>query len=193
MVDGKSTVQPIRDMAKIEAMKKLLASNPRDYMLFVMGINSGLRVSDLLNLKINDVVDTKGRILDCIRLREQKTGKEKQFPINKNAGKAIKSYLDSVGEHNLDDYLFKSREGANKPITRMTAWTILNDAAAAVGITDNIGTHTLRKTFGYHAYQQGTDITLLQQIFNHSAPSITLRYIGITQDDIDSVYININL
>ena len=193
MVGGKTTVQPIRDLAKIEAIKKLLASNPRDYMLFVMGINSGLRVSDLLSLKINDVVDSKGRTCDCIRLREQKTGKEKQFPINKNAGKAIKGYLDSLDSYEMDDYLFKSREGNNKPITRMTAWTILGNAAQTVGITDNIGTHTLRKTFGYHAYQQGTDIALLQQIFNHSAPSITLRYIGITQDDIDNVYININL
>ena len=62
-----------------------------------------------------------------------------------------------------------------------------------MGVADPIGTHTLRKTFGYHAYQQGTDVTLLQKVFNHSAPSITLRYIGITQDDIDNVYLNLNL
>jgi site-specific recombinase XerD len=91
------------------------------------------------------------------------------------------------------DYLFASQKGKIRPISRVHAWFVLNKAARAVGIEGRIGTHTLRKTFGYYAYKQGTDITLLQQLFNHAAPSITLRYIGITQDDIDQVYIKMNL
>ncbi|WP_072169790.1 tyrosine-type recombinase/integrase [Propionispora sp. 2/2-37] len=70
---------------------------------------------------------------------------------------------------------------------------IINNAARSIGITEKIGTHTLRKTFGYHAYQSGVSIGVIQKLFNHSAPSITLRYIGITQDDLDNVYLNLNL
>jgi site-specific recombinase XerD len=186
-------VQPIRDKKKIEDMKKwLLAQTPRDYLLFVLGINSGLRISDILKMKIWDVMTEKGKPQASYELREQKTGKTKRFPFGKNVQKAIEAFLSGF-QGNREDYLFTSRKGENKPITRQHAWRIMNRAARAVGIQDKIGTHTLRKTFGYHAYRAGTDITLLQQIFNHSAPSITLRYIGIQQDDIDQVIINLNL
>lgn len=84
-------------------------------------------------------------------------------------------------------------KGENQPITRIQAYRIINDACAIAKIKGAIGTHTLRKTFGYWAYKQGIDITLLMKIFNHSAPSITLRYIGITQEDINNVYVNLNL
>lgn len=186
-------VEPIRDGKQIDAIKRVLNDNPRDLMLFVLGINSGLRISDLLKLRISDVVDGKGKPLDNIVLREQKTGKHKRFPLNKSAGKTVTTYLASLDKWSCDDYLFRSRQGGNSAITRQQAWAILNDAARTVGITDNIGTHTLRKTFGYHAYRSGVDIGRLQTIFNHSAPSVTRRYIGITQDEIDEVYINLNL
>jgi integrase len=186
-------VQPIRDKKKIEAMKKvLLGQSKRDYLLFVLGINSGLRISDILKMRVCDVIDERGKPKAYYELREQKTGKVKRFPFPKNVQKAIADYLsDYDGDH--ERYLFVSRKGDNQPITRQHAWYIINEAARKVEITDKIGTHTLRKTFGYHAYKNGTDIVLLQQIFNHSAPSVTLRYIGITQDDIDSVVINLNL
>jgi len=185
-------VNAIKDKKQIEKMKKVLKSrNLRDYCLFVLGINVGLRISDLLELRISDVVD--GRIKDLITIKEKKTGKTKTFQINKNANTAIREYLDSLGQYDKDWYLFKSRKGDNKPISRVQAWQVLNDAAKAAGINDDIGTHTLRKTFGYWAYKQGIDITLLQKIFNHSASSITLSYIGITQDDINNVYLNLNL
>jgi len=62
-----------------------------------------------------------------------------------------------------------------------------------IGIKERIGTHTLRKTFGYFAFTKGVDITRIQQLFNHSAPSVTLAYIGITSDELDNVYLDINL
>lgn len=186
-------VQPIREKKKIEDMKKwLLAQSPRDHLLFVLGINSGLRIGDILNMKVGDVLTEKGKPQPYYELREQKTGKTKKFPFGKNVQKAIQLFLDDY-QGNLGDYLFQSRKGENRPITRQHAWRIMNEAARAVGIQEKIGTHTLRKTMGYHAYKAGTDITLLQQIFNHSAPSITLRYIGIVQDDIDNVIISLNL
>lgn len=193
----KNTVQPIREYRKIESVKKILWSqNIRDWLLFTLGINSGLRVSDLLKLQIKDVMTEKGKIKDHVLIREKKTGKEKRFPLNKTSHKAIKEYLTSR-EFEADTYLFESRKkdisGKPRPISRIQAYEIINHAARDVGIEDPIGTHTMRKTFGFHAYRNGCSIELLQQIFNHSAPSVTLRYIGITQEDIDEVYFSLEL
>lgn len=183
-------VEPIRDRKKIEAIKKVLrGSNLRDYVLFTLGINSGLRVSDLLKLKVSDVSDEKGRVKDRITLREKKTGKTKTFPFSDTVIKALKEYL--LGTQ-FERALFPSRKGGG-PITRQQAYRIINDAAKTVGIKDKIGTHTLRKTFGYHAYVAGVDVTRIQSLLNHSSPKETLRYIGITQDELDDVYLNLNL
>lgn len=185
-------VQPIRDRKKIDLMKKVLkAQNLRDYVLFVLGINSGLRVSDLLNLQVDDVIDEKGKIRDRISLREKKTGKPKNFPLGKSSQKALQEYFSSSTLDRTDP-LFPSKRG-NGPIGRVQAYRIINSVARGVGIDEKIGTHTLRKTFGYHAYKMGMDLSVIQKLLNHSSPSITLAYIGITQDDLDDVYLNLNL
>lgn len=178
-------VGAIKDKKQIEKMKKSF-TNDRDLLLFTLGINTGLRISDLLGLRVKDVSSPN------IKIREIKTGKQRELTLNDTAVKAIRAYLNST-DLKGDDFIFQSRKGVNQPITRVQAWQILNDAAKRAKLDINIGTHTLRKTFGYWAYKQGIDITLLQRVFNHSAPSITLRYIGITQDDIKNVYINLNL
>jgi integrase len=189
-----NNVDAIKDHKKIDHLKKVLkASNMRDYLMFVLGINTGLRISDLLQLTWGDVLDDKGRIRQSLILKERKTGKERKLTLCRNAQKALQEVLDTKQNILEGDYIFRSQKGNNRPIGRVHAWYILNQAAQTVGIKGRIGTHTLRKTFGYHAYRQGIDITLLQQLFNHSSPSVTLRYIGITQDDIDHVYINMNL
>ena len=186
-------VQPIRDIDKIEAMKKILKSTHlRDYCLFTIGINSALRISDLLKLNIGDVVDENMKPVDKISLREQKTQKLKEFPLGKTSVKALKEYLATSENCKPEDSLFPSRKGG-VPMTRVQAYRIIRDAARAVGITERIGSHTLRKTFGYHAYRQGSDITLVQKLLNHSSPGDTLAYIGITQDDLDNVYLTLNL
>lgn len=186
-------VQPIRDRKKIEAMKKILrGSNLRDYCLFVLGINSGLRISDLLRLTVSDVITGRGQIVDRVRIREKKTGKSKDFPLSSNAKKSIEEYLSTRLECKPEEPLFLSRKG-NNSLQRAQVWKILNKAAQTVGIKEQIGTHTLRKTFGYHAYRQGRDIALIQKLLNHHSPATTLRYIGITQDDMDNVYLTVNL
>jgi len=189
-----NTVEPIRDKNKIKLIKAVLRNkNIRDYLLFTIGINTGLRISDLLKLKLSDVMDHKCKAKDNIYIREKKTGKEKVFKMNKIAKEAIKEYIISLNNYDLDWYLFKSKKGNNKAISRIHAYDILNDVAKEVGIKDKIGTHTLRKTFGYHARMKGVGIEILQKIFNHSAPGITMRYIGIAQDEMEDVYLDLNL
>ncbi|WP_141433012.1 site-specific integrase [Bacillus sp. 03113] len=172
-----NTVQPIRDKCLIAAMKsELQKKHRRNAFLFALGINTGLRISDLLRLQVKDVRD-KSHII----IKEKKTQKNKRFKINENLRFLILAYTESMQEN---EYLFKSLRGTS-PIKRVQAWKILNEAAKEVGLSE-IGTHTLRKTFGYHFYQKTKDVALLQEIFNHSSPSVTMRYIGINQDIMDS-------
>ena len=172
-------VQPIRDLSKIEEMKNILKRQCyRNYFLFTLGINIGLRISDILKLRVKDV---KGKT--HIVITEKKTGKTKRHKINNSLQHEISQYIKGMKDEN---YLFASRNGQGaKPISRVRAYMILNEAARDVGLNE-IGTHTLRKTMGYHFYSKTKDVALLQEIFNHSAPSITLKYIGINQDIIDS-------
>jgi len=179
-------VDAIKDKKQIEKMKKALNGNKRDLLLFIMGINVGLRISDLIKLTVGDVLK------QTLTIKEDKTDKTRTIEINDATRKAIDEYLNTR-DYKENEFLFKSRKGENKAIGRVEAWQILNDAADRAKLNINIGTHTLRKTFGYWAYKQGIDITLLQQIFNHSTPKITLRYIGITQDDVKNVYMSLNL
>lgn len=184
-------VQPIRDLKQIETMKKLLKQQHlRVYCLFVLGINSGLRISDLLKLQVANVIE-KWKIKDRIRLREKKTSKFKDFPLSEKTKQAIKEYL-KTRDYTENEPLFISRKNKGF-LLRQQAYKIINDVAKSVGIKEKIGTHTLRKTFGYHAYNNGYDIALIQKLFNHSSPSVTLRYIGITQDELEDVYLSLDL
>ncbi|GED71207.1 putative integrase/recombinase YoeC [Brevibacillus reuszeri] len=169
-------VEPIRRKKKLKQMKKVLKfQSARDGFMFVFGINTGLRISDILPLRVCDVRN-KSHIL----IAEKKTGKRKQFLINDKLRKEVDKYIKYKDD---SEFLFAS-ERTSKPITRVRAYQIINGAAKKIGLT-SIGTHTLRKTFGYHFYQRTRDIATLQMIFNHSHPSITLRYIGINQDMMD--------
>ena len=181
-------VEPIRDRKKIDVMKRLLSESARDHLLFVIGINTAFRVSDLLSLKYCDVMDGKGGLLDHFTLKETKTDKYNKVAMTKGVQKALKEYINDNYEGNLDEYLFKSRkhdkDGNSQPINRKSAWRIIQQTAEQIGLK-NIGSHSLRKTFAYHQYKMGTDIVLLQDMLNHSSPAVTLRYIGITQDEKD--------
>lgn len=177
-------VQPIRDPDTIIEIKKYLRqTSERNYILFLVGINTGLRISDILKLKVKDV---KG---SHISLREKKTKKQKRFQINPTLRRELAAYIEGKDD---DEYLFKSRQGINKPIKRSMAYKILNKVAKKFGL-EEIGTHTLRKTFGYHFYLNTKNIALLMEIFNHSDESVTLRYIGINQDAIDKAMNNFKL
>lgn len=172
-------VQPIRSKDLINEIGEVLKDmNEKYYVMFRIGVTSGLRISDILNLKVKDI---KKEYIDIV---EKKTDKTKTFKLQ---SKTKKLCMDFIEANNLkdNDYIIYSNkrdsEGNTKPISRQQAHHVLNLAADKLGIED-VGTHTLRKTFGYWHYKQYGDVAILQDIFNHSAPSITLRYIGITQD-----------
>lgn len=171
-------VQPIRDKKLIEDMKWSLKRwcGERDYILFLIGINTGLRVGDLLKLKVSDV-RRKKRVI----IKEGKTKKARTLNLS-NIYDEIQEYISDFDISPV--WLFPSRKG-DKPITSTQAYRQLNKAAEMVDIDDGIGTHTMRKTFGYWFYKQTKDVAKLQNILNHSHPAITLRYIGITDEEIE--------
>lgn len=185
-------VQPIRNRKKIESIKKYLSGNKRNLLLFTLGINTALRVSDLLELKFKDVVDEKMQPLSHIKLKETKTGKNNMIAISKGSKKLIGEYCKENFKGNMNEYLFTSRKGYNQPIKRQMAWKIIKEAAEEVGV-DDIGSHSLRKTWAYHSYKAGTDIVIIQDMLNHSSPAVTLRYIGITQDEKDRAVLSLDL
>lgn len=137
-------VQPIRDKNKINEMKtELKKQGIRNYILFTMGINTGLRISDLIKLKVLDVMNEDGTTKDHINITETKTQKTKRFKINDTLSRELKEYTKNM---KMTDCLFSSRNGINKPMTRVQAYRILNNTGKKIGI-EEIGTHTLRKTF----------------------------------------------
>jgi len=179
-----NTVEPIRDKKDINRMKKALDGQPRNLLLFTIGINTALRISDILPLKVRDV--RQGFAL----ITEQKTGKAKHVHFNKAVIDAAAKCVPKDAADN--DWLFPSRTGS-KPISRVQAYRVLNEAASRADVALTLGTHSLRKTFAYHAYKAGTDLALLQSLLNHASQRETLRYIGITADQIEEVYTSVCL
>ncbi|WKT76965.1 tyrosine-type recombinase/integrase [Lysinibacillus fusiformis] len=181
-------VQPIRDMDKVVDVQEFLASkNKRDELLFCFGIYTGLRISDILRVKKSDVYNKD--VFYITEMKTKKSRKKSRTIMSKTRiviVPELKRMIRDYGKELKDDeYLFKSRQGKNKPITRVRAYDILREAALACGLTE-IGTHTLRKTFGYHIYMESKDVALLQDIFGHSSEHITLRYIGVNQEAKDN-------
>jgi len=186
-----NVVQPIKKKKDIEAMKNYLKSKSlRDWALFVLGINSALRISDLLNLNVSDVIDENGKVKERILLKEQKTNKSKNFPLNQNVINALAEYIKTIPSSQIP--LFASRKG-DEPITRQQSHRIFSESAKKVGIKELISNHSLRKSFSFALYEAGVDITRIQALLNHSSPKETLRYIGITQSENDQIYLELNL
>lgn len=177
--------QPIRDKNIIQALKSYYKSQDhRSYMLFTLGINTGLRISDLINLKVSHFFEPEGVLKPFLTINEQKTDKRKTIGVNKQIKEELTEYIDTLKLNN-NDYLFPSKKGGY--ISRVQAYRLLKKGSNTLKISD-FGTHTMRKTFGYWVYKTTQNIALLMDIFNHSSQRITLRYIGINQDQKDSIY-----
>ena len=196
-----NTAQPIRKSEDLENLKsyyKVKVPHPRNYLLIVMGLNTALRISDILQLQWDDVYDFVNQCLkEHIILVEQKTGKHSRIAINKNLREALEQYREYLLNKNETifptEYLYASVGFDNKPITRVQAFRIIKRAANDCHIAGTISCHSLRKTFGYHAWKKGIPPVLLMNIYNHSSFMVTQRYLGIEQDDRDDVFKKINI
>jgi integrase len=185
-------VEAFRDIKQINAIKKYLKDHSeRDFLFFIMGINTGLRVNEILEIKVQDVLDEKGNVKNFYNLPAYEQQPEKQVYLNTKTKKALTDYIKA--SKLLDnEYLFVSPK-TKKPITRQQAHRIIHQAVDALGLNGKYGASSLRKTFGFHAYKQGIALSLIQKHFHHSTPSETLKYLGITRDEGIQTIIDVNL
>jgi integrase len=180
-------VQPIREPEQIDAIEDLLKKlGQMWYLIWLVGIYAGLRCGDILQLRVGDVRDQTH-----IKLKEQKTGKVKELLIHPKLKQSLKEYIKGKPDWEV---LFPSREGKNKPLTTTRVYQVIKEVAKEAGIQDTIGTHSMRKTFGYWFYdqyrrsnQKGPVFALafLREWFGHTSEAITARYIGLNRDIFD--------
>lgn len=170
----------------------------RNKLLFLLGINLSLRASDLVTLKWNFFFDDEG-FKDFYTLQPKKQKKQNKFVklfFNQAVKKAITDYIEEYPIQDMNDYLFKSRKG-NGAITEKSLWKIIVDVSSDAGITKNVGSHSLRKTFGFWAWHNAEDknkaLVTLQMLFNHSDTQTTLRYIGLLSSEIEDMFNSVDL
>lgn len=184
-------VEPIRDHKMIEAMKEILrSSNLRDYCCFVLGIDCGLRISELLRLNICDISQENGEIRDKVYTIQGKALSDKrlEFKINESAKRALSEYLETRKPYEWTDPLFKSRKrkaGESAAITRISLYRSINAAARQAGVVGHVGAESMRKTFAYLTLQNGGDLEYVQNILKHSEKRQTLKYIGLSDAKVD--------
>lgn len=171
----------------------------RNKLLFILGINLGLRASDLRTLRWSFFFDTDGGFREYYTIQPKKQKKYHKFVklyFNPTVRKAVNNYLELYPYANVDDLLFKSRKG-DDAIQESVMWNILDKLAKDAGIKQNIGSHSLRKTFGYWIWHESADknkaLVILMKIFNHSDTATTAKYIGITDDEFQDTYDSIDL
>lgn len=193
-----STTIPIKDKEVLEEFKNyyLKKKNYRNYALIVTGLNTALRISDILSLKWSDVYNfSTNQFKSHIELCEHKTGKNNTIALNNAAAGALRYLIEHLPTcaFSRENYIFASQKTQNRPIGRIQAYRIIKKAAIETGLEEHISCHSLRKTFGYFAYQSGTDSVMLMEIYNHSSFLVTQRYLGIRQDERDAVFMHVNL
>lgn len=184
-------VNPLKSVKDIKKLKNYFyeRNEYRNYLLVVICLNTALRISDVLNIKKTDLYDfSKNKCRQHLKIIEKKTGKEQVIYINKNIKDALKLYLKC--DNSGFDYLFHSN--IDKPISRVMVHKLLKKACEETDIPD-ISCHSLRKTFGYHAWKSGIQPAVIMSVYNHSSFDVTKRYLGIAQDDKDRVYKGVRL
>jgi integrase len=181
-------VQPIRRLEDIRAIKRFLAGDPRNLAIFTLGINSALRASDLLRIRIDQVRGLRPG--ESFEVKEKKTGQYRRVMLNKVSHRAIQDWIQSVPDWEEGDWLFRSRKTKGRlQVPTLTA--MVKSWCRAINLKENYGSHTLRKTFGYQQRVTfGLGTAELMWIFNHSSERQTLSYLGIEQDEIRDVHWN---
>jgi integrase len=192
-------VEPIRDRNKIAQIKNQLRGQRRyrDLLLFVVGINTALRISDLLELRVEHFMGDQKGINRRFWIKEQKRGKRQEVVVNSSIRETLDEYLAAYPEisDDRDHFIFfNTKTGHFKaPIRRGQAWKAITTICQQVGLRGNFGTHSLRKTWGYHARMQGVDLALIMHKLNHESIAYTKRYLGITDDELQAVSQRLNL
>ncbi len=185
-------VEPLRDREKIRLIKdNLLQSEKwRDYVLFVCGINFGLRIGDLLRLRIGDLLSYNQKLRSSFEIVEQKTGKRNIIPINDQAASALKLLLEKTDiDQDPGNYLIYNTRRKYHRISRVQAYNLVKRFCTEAGIYNvTIGTHSLRKTWGYLAHQAGVSIEVIQAKYMHSSTATTRHYLGIERRDVHEAY-----
>lgn len=190
------TTQLIRRLEDVQKLKDyfLQKDEIRNYVMVTLGLNTALRISDILNLKLKGVYNFEQQMYrHHVSILEKKTQKYNMFVLNKNVIEALELLKDSLNCVTPEYYIIKSRCGFNKPLGRIRAFIIIKEAATELNIEGSISCHSLRKTFGYQAWKKGAQPGLLMDICNHSSIEITKRYLSIDQDDKGEIFLNINL
>jgi integrase len=181
------TVEPIRKIEDIKSISRLLEGSPRDRLLFIMGVNNGIRTGDLLKLKVKDVRHLKAG--DYITIKEGKTKKDNILAVNKIVFRVFRNYLDKV-RPNDEDYLFASRK-RNKPLQTKSINRLIKNWTKAINLKGNYGAHSLRKTWGYiQRTKHGVGFEIICKRFNHSNPAVTMRYLGIQDKEVHDILMN---
>lgn len=187
--------EPIKDTKELKSLINFYNTkkpNTRNYCLIVLGLNTALRISDILSLKWNMIYDfSKKKFKTRIVINEKKTGKTNIVPINKKLLICLQKLFLKLKPQGCD-YLFTKHTDRSRPLNRTQAYRIVKQAANECNLTGNISCHSLRKTFGFFAWKQGTQPALLMAIYNHSSYNITKRYLGITQLEKAAIYMNIH-
>ena len=194
------TTQPIRKKEDVRAFLdyyRVEVPSERNYALIILGLYTALRISDILNLKWNDVYNfEKEDFHEHLTVYEQKTGKQNRVILNRAVKEALQEYMDSKNRRKTissTDYIFTKTTDYTIPLNRTQAFRIIRKAARETLHMEHISCHSLRKTFGYHAWKQGTPPALLMEIYNHSSYKITKRYLGIEQDEKDDIFLKIEI
>ncbi len=193
-------VEPIRDKKKIEQIKNTLrwAGKIRDVLLFELGINSALRISDLLSLQINDLFDEDDLPRDSFNIIEEKTGKKHKVTITPKVQNTLLDYKSeylSVMKEKKHYIFFNQKKHPLwiKGIDRKMAWLLIDSWCENAWLKGNHWWHTLRKTWGYQARQAWVPIELIQHKLNHSSISVTKRYLWITDDELQKICNDLDL
>ena len=187
-----SKTQPIRSTTQLNQFKKYyqeIIPEKRNYALIILGLNTALRISDILQLRVSDVWDwQKQSFKRHLEVMESKTGKQTSIYINKEVRQALLQCL--LNQRAADEFIFASYKYKNMPLINKHSKLAISRYA---GMPEHISCHSLRKTFGYHAWKQSVPPAMLMDIYNHSSYQITRRYLGIDQDDKDQVFEKIRL
>jgi integrase len=188
-----ATTEPIRNKKQVRELAEhyLDRGQLRNHVLVVLGVHTALRISDLLRLTWDDVYDFENRrIRTSVTITEKKTRKAKTFALNKDAVRALTLFAVQVARQGA--FLIENTH-TKKAISRIQAYRIIRAAAENLKLPTRVSCHSLRKTFGYHAWKSGVSPAVIMEIYNHSSLNVTRRYLGVTQDDKNAVYMGLRL